>query len=398
MSLSRRLQPLALAFAMVAMPMADAAAQQVYDVADVVDSIMPSVAHIEAQTAPSSGTEEDSSTGSGFVYDAARGYIITNNHVVGEATAIAVIIDGYEYDGTLVGTDAATDVAVVQITPDPAQPLVAVRMGNSDGLRVGNAVIAVGAPFGFTQTVTTGIISAKDRAIGTGPYDQHLQTDAAINPGNSGGPLFNVRGELIGVNTAIFSPTGANAGIGFSIPSNHMAWVAEQLIAHGRVNWGYIGAGLRPLTDEERTAVNLSPRHEGVAVGTIAGNGPAAGVLQTGDIILSVNGETINNPRQLRLMIGKLLAGANAELSLQRHGAPMTVTLTLGARPLKSDTPAEQQPSPEQDKDPAAPEGEMPTLPEPAPEEDDTAHNRQLTTPPVQRLQRAQKGLAMPAP
>lgn len=404
MSLSRRLQPLALAFAMAAMPMAEAMAQQVYDVADVVETLLPTVAQIEAENPP--GTSEDENNiGSGFVYDAARGYIITNHHVVGTATTIAITINNLTYDGTLVASDAATDIAVVQITPDPAYPLIAVRMGNSDALRVGTGVIAIGAPFGMEQTVTTGIISARDRVIGRGPYEQYLQTDAAINPGNSGGPLYNVRGELVGMNTAIFSPTGASAGIGFSIPSNQVAWVADQLIQHGAVNWGYLGAGLRALTDSERTIHNIPANREGVVVSNITNESPAKDILQAGDVITAVNGTPINNPRQLRIMIGQLLAGTPVEITVRRDVTETNVVVTLGTRPVKTAPAAEQQPNPqrEQEQSPESqtpPGGEIPEIPEMPDTEQDVEEDASTkeATPPSQQLKRANLRLGSPAP
>ncbi|MBU0800883.1 MAG: trypsin-like peptidase domain-containing protein, partial [Alphaproteobacteria bacterium] len=229
----RTLAPLALVFSMAAAP---AMAHNTPDLADVVETALPTVVFITPAT-----PQRESGIGSGFVYDGGNGYIVTNNHVVegmnGQATVSFYNQDSYS--ATVVGTDPLTDIAVLKVDTDVTLPTA--TMGNSTAMRLGSSVVAIGAPLGFTFTVTTGIISGKDRQLGAGPFDQYIQTDTAINPGNSGGPLFNYAGEVVGINTAIISPTGTYAGIGLAVPSNQAAWVVKQIIKDGEVRRGFFG-------------------------------------------------------------------------------------------------------------------------------------------------------------
>ena len=347
MSLKRALAPLALAFAVAAAPMA-AQAHNTPDLADTVETIMPSVAHISAGKNAEDPTRPNEhgqgfGSGSGFVYDGAKGYVITNNHVIDGADELLVLVNEEEFEATLVGTDPLSDVAVVQVKLAPGQTLPTATLGNSDTVRVGDNVIAIGAPFGFTGTVTTGIISAKQRVLGTGPYDQFLQTDASINPGNSGGPLFDMNGAVIGVNTAIISRSGSSAGIGFSIPSNHVKWVADTIIKHGKVDWGFLGAAIADITPETIKSMKL-PDNKGVLIKDVAPGGPAdKGGLKAGDILISVNGTPVNHPQEMILAVGKVLSGNSGDFIIRRDGVEMTLAVTVGSRPEKPKT--EQAPA-----------------------------------------------------
>ena len=231
--------------------------------------------------------------GSGFIVDPA-GYIVTNNHVVDGARKIIVTLDnGQTYPAKVVGRDAKTDLAVLKI--DAGKPLPYVAFGNSDKERVGDWVVAVGNPFGLGGTVTAGIVSAHDRNLNNGPYDDYLQIDAPINPGNSGGPLFNQSGQVIGIDTAIYSPSGGSVGIGFAIPSNIAKNVVAQLREHGKVERGWLGVQMQPLTPSLAKAVGR-PDAQGVIVDEVQANSPAAAAkLQQGDVITAFNGEAIKN-------------------------------------------------------------------------------------------------------
>jgi S1-C subfamily serine protease len=339
MSFKRALAPLALAFAVAAAPMA-AQAHNTPDLADTVETIMPSVAHIAAgkeSPDPAKPNEHGQGfgSGSGFVYDGTKGYIITNNHVVDDADQLFVAVNDMEFEATLVGTDPLSDIAVLQVVMKPGQTLPTATLSDSDAVRVGNSVIAIGAPFGFTGTVTTGIISAKQRVLGAGPYDQFLQTDASINPGNSGGPLFNMNGEVIGVNTAIISPSRSSAGIGFSIPSNHVKWVADTIIKHGKVDWGFLGAAIADIDPAMVKSMNL-PDNKGVLIRGVSPGGPAEkGGLKENDILLSVDGNPVNSPQEMILAVGKVLSGNTGDFTIRRDGVEIALAITVGSRPEK---------------------------------------------------------------
>jgi len=269
---------------------------------------------------------EVSATGSGVIIDAQRGYVLTANHVVDKISAAQITTkDGQKLMARLVGRDPATDLAVLQIQGAPR--LKAIPMGNSDQLEVGDFVIAVGNPFGLGQTVTSGLVSALGRTgLGKQGYEDFIQTDAPINPGNSGGALINLKGELVGINTAILSPAGGNVGIGFAVPINMARSVVDQIVKNGRVQRGRIGAGVQDLTTEARARVS-----EGAVVGEIVPGSPAerAG-LRKGDIVLKADGVTIRSAAQLRNKVGLTPAGQMLRLTVDRNGVPETLDVQIG--------------------------------------------------------------------
>lgn len=273
--------------------------------------------------------------GSGVIVDA-RGYILTNNHVVKGADEIKVrLSDNREFKGKVIGADPKTDLAVVKIDTDN---LPVLQLGDSDGLKPGETVIAVGNPFGLSQTVTAGIVSATGRAnVGIADFEDFIQTDAAINPGNSGGALVNIRGELVGINTAIFSTTGGYQGIGFAIPSNMAKSIMESLIQSGKVVRGWIGIYIQPITPELAQQFRLHDE-QGVLVGDVVEDSPAekAGI-QRGDVILEFNGRKVEDPRSLRNMVAAMNPNDEATLKLFREGGEKTVRVEI------SELPDEQQ-------------------------------------------------------
>ena len=272
--------------------------------------------------------------GSGF-FISPDGYLVTNNHVVDGARQVTVHMDGgRELPGAVVGTDPRTDLALVKVELAKGEIVHHVALGDSDAARVGDWVVAIGAPFGLDHTVTAGIISAKSRVIGAGPYDDFLQTDASINPGNSGGPLFNLEGEVVGVNTAI-NPRGQ--GIGFSVPSNVVKSVVEVLKTDGRVARGWIGVGLRPLPDELRPALKLGAAQAAVVSEVYQGTPAAKAGLQKGDIVLKVDGETAESTDGLIRTIGARRPGDVLRLSVLRAGEPLELRVTLAERPDEDD-------------------------------------------------------------
>ncbi|WP_309086070.1 Do family serine endopeptidase [Chelativorans sp.] len=271
-----------------------------------------------------------SSLGSGFVIDGKEGIIVTNNHVITGADEITVnFADGTALKAELIGVDTKTDLAVLKVDPQGKQ-MEEVRFGNSDSMRIGDWVMAIGNPFGFGGTVTVGIVSARNRQIGSGPYDDYIQTDAAINRGNSGGPLFNMAGEVIGINTAIISPTGGSIGIGFAIPSNLALNVVGQLREFGETRRGWLGVRIQPVTDEIAESLGLGEA-AGVLVSGIEKGGPADnGVLQAGDIIVGFNGAPVVDDRQLRRVVAESGVGKEVELEILRKGTREKVKVTLG--------------------------------------------------------------------
>ncbi len=266
---------------------------------------------------------------------------MTNNHVVDGARKISVTLDnGQTYPAKVVGRDAKTDLAVLKI--DAGKPLPYVAFGNSDKERVGDWVVAVGNPFGLGGTVTAGIVSAHDRNLDDGPYDDYLQIDAPINPGNSGGPLFNQSGQVVGIDTAIYSPSGGSVGIGFAIPSNIAKDVVAQLREHGTVERGWLGVQMQPLTPSLAKAVGR-PNAEGVIVDEVQANSPAAAAkLQQGDIITAFNGEAIKNPRELALDVANAAKGSAAKLTIWRDGHERTVEVAIGRQPTSQTARNEQ--------------------------------------------------------
>ena len=277
----------------------------------------------------------EQSLGSGVIVDAAKGYVLTNNHVVGGADDITVTLqDGRSFKGKLIGTDPDTDVAVVQI---PAHNLTALPLADSAKLRVGDYVVAVGDPFGLGQTVTAGIVSALGRSgLGGSDYQNFIQTDASINPGNSGGALVNLRGELVGINSMIFSPSGASAGIGFAIPSDLTSEVMGQLIAHGKVERGSLGVQTQAITP--RMAQLLGMKSPNGVVVTAVDRGSAGGRagLLPGDILTTLNGKPLRDGQQLRNAEGLLPLGSALQLGVLRNGRLQQVNATLSAEPRPS--------------------------------------------------------------
>lgn len=281
------------------------------------------------------------SLGSGFIISD-DGYIVTNNHVIGEADKITVrLSDEEEYEAKVIGFDERTDLALIKI--DPSAPLTAVPLGDSKALLVGDWVMAIGNPFGLEQTVTVGIVSAKGRVIGAGPYDDFIQTDASINPGNSGGPLLNLKGEVIGINSAIFSRGGGNIGIGFAIPIDQAKSIIAQLRESGKVTRGWLGVMIQPVTKELAESFGLK-EPKGALVAEVTEDGPAkkAG-LERGDVITSFNGATINDSRDLPAIVAQAPVGSDAAVKILRGGKEVNLSVTLGELPaqLASAEPAE---------------------------------------------------------
>lgn len=273
------------------------------------------------------------SLGSGFIIDAS-GYIVTNNHVIDGADEITVIFqdaDQTELKATLVGSDKETDLALLKV--ETKKKLTALKWGNSDDLKVGDWVVAIGNPFGLGGTVTAGIISARARDIGAGRFDDFLQTDAAINQGNSGGPLVNLQGDIVGINTAIFSRTGDSVGIGFAIPANMARTVVEQLRKGGKVRRGWLGVQIQSVTPDIAESMGL-PDDKGALVGTVNDASPAAAAgLKPGDVILTFDGKEVANNRALPRMVAETAVGKKVPVVISRKGSRQTVTVTLAELP-----------------------------------------------------------------
>jgi serine protease DegQ len=268
--------------------------------------------------------------GSGVIIDAENGYVVTNNHVVDNADKIKVkLTDGREFDAEKLGADAQSDIALLKIDPDD---LTEVKLADSDKLLVGDFVVAIGNPFGLSQTVTSGIVSALGRSgLNIGGYEDFIQTDAAINRGNSGGALVNLRGELVGINTAIFGPNGGNVGIGFAIPSNMMKSLIDQIVEFGEVRRGLLGILGNDVDAGLAEALN-SPANKGAFVNEVTDDSAAAKAgIQSGDIITAINGNELHSFNELRAKIASLGAGAKVELTIIRNGEKQNVDVTLGA-------------------------------------------------------------------
>ncbi len=279
------------------------------------------------------GPRKVRSLGSGFIIDP-KGVIVTNNHVIDEADEITVIFnDGRELPATLIGRDKKTDLAVLQVKPDKDLPFV--RFGDSDAIRVGDWVLAIGNPLGFGGTVTAGIVSARNRDIDAGPYDDFIQTDAAINRGNSGGPLFNMKGEVIGVNTAIVSPNGGSIGIGFAIPSAIVKNVVSQLREFGEMHRGWLGVRIQTVTPEIAESMNLD-KPKGALVAGVDENSPAAEAgLQVGDLILKFDGKDVPEMRDLPRIVAETEIGKHVEVEVLRNGKRKTFEVNIAR--LKED-------------------------------------------------------------
>jgi serine protease Do len=268
-------------------------------------------------------------TGSGVIVDAERGYVLTNDHVVENAVAVEVTTkDGRRFQGRVIGHDKPTDIAVLRL--ERASGLKALPLGDSDRLEVGDFVVAIGNPFGLGQTVTSGIVSALGRTgLGIEGYEDFIQTDASINPGNSGGALIDLRGRLIGINTAILAPGGGNVGIGFAVPINMARSVMEQIVAHGSVERGHVGLALQDLTPDLAAALG-SGRVEGAVVSRVVPGSPAerAG-LRRGDIVIAVGDTPVRSAAQLRTRIGLAAVGSALSLTVERRGAVTTTSVMI---------------------------------------------------------------------
>ncbi len=269
--------------------------------------------------------------GSGFIIDA-NGTIVTNNHVVKDAKSVEVTLsDGTTLSAKIIGRDPRTDIAVLKL--DAGHKLPFIQLGNSADVEPGQWVVAMGNPFGLGGTVTAGIVSALGRDIGDGPYDQFIQVDAPINRGNSGGPLFTQDGKVIGMNTAILSPSGGSVGIGFAIPSNMIKTVVAQLEQTGHVTRGYIGVEAQPVTASMAKAMDLSDKSGALIAGVQPGTPASRAGLQPGDVIRSVDGTQIGNPRDLAVQVAAIKPGDEAKLDIVRDGKSQTVGLKVGELP-----------------------------------------------------------------
>lgn len=331
-----RIKPVLFAFFIASLGFSGEAGAQFPSFADLAEKLTPSVVNIssfsQSETENSEGnTPLSESLGSGFIIDG-NGYIITNNHVVDKAESISITLsDNTKTEARVIGKDPKTDLALIKI--ETKHPLNAVKFGDSDKIRVGDWVLAIGNPFGLGSSVTAGIVSAKSRDIESGPYDSFIQTDASINQGNSGGPMFNLQGEVIGISSAIFSTTGASQGVGFAIPANLAGWVISQLKEHGEVKRGWIGIKIQPNTPEIADSLGISA-NQGVVVSGVTEQGPAqkAG-LQAGDIVLSFNRQPIDNTKNLSRLIAETKIGTPAPIEIWRSGQKQTLTVPIELMP-----------------------------------------------------------------
>jgi len=268
------------------------------------------------------------SLGSGFIIDP-DGYVVTNNHVIADADQVTVVLaDNTRLNAVIVGRDPKIDIALLKV--ENGAPLPFVEFGDSDGARVGDWVIAIGNPFGLGNTVTAGILSARGRDINAGPYDDFLQTDAPINRGNSGGPMFDMNGQVIGVNTLIYSPSGGSVGIGFATPATIVRPVVEQLRQHGRTIRGWLGVRIQSVSDEIADSLGLE-KASGALVAAVIEDGPAqAADIRQGDVILSFDGRTVDDRRALPRIVADTLVGKEVPVVLWRDGKEMTTSVVIG--------------------------------------------------------------------
>ena len=284
----------------------------------------------QGQSQPQAETRKATSLGSGFIIDPS-GYVVTNNHVINDADEITVILhDNTNLKAEVVGRDTKTDIAVLKVKTD--KPLTAVQWGDSDKSRVGDWVLAIGNPFGLGGTVTAGILSARQRDINSGPYDDFLQTDASINRGNSGGPMFNMDGQVIGINTAIYSPSGGSIGIGFAIPSSLAQEVVHELTSESdhTVHRGWLGVRIQEVTDEIADSLGLS-KAEGALVASVTDNGPAqAAGIQPGDVILTFNGKEVTAMRNLPRLVAETPVDQSVPVTVWRKRAQTQLKVKIG--------------------------------------------------------------------
>ena len=276
------------------------------------------------------GPNKSNSLGSGFVIDAKEGIVITNNHVIDGGDSIEVVFsDGKKVPATLKGTDPKTDIAVLQIDPTKHK-LTEVKFGDSTQMRIGDWVMAIGNPFGLGGTVTVGIISAINRDINAGPYDDFIQTDAAINRGNSGGPLFNMKGEVIGINTAIISPSGGSIGIGFSIPSKLAMTVIDQLREFGETRRGWLGVRIQPVSDDIAESLGMKEAKGALVAGIVKGGPVDDGSILAGDVITKFDGRDVNDMRDLPRIVAESPVGKDVDVTVVRKGEQLEVKVKLG--------------------------------------------------------------------
>lgn len=282
---------------------------------------------------PSPQQRRGTSLGSGFIIDAGEKLVVTNNHVVEGGTEINVVLnDNTTLPADLVGTDPRTDIALLRIRTD--RQLTAVDFGNSDDAQVGDWVLAIGNPFGLASSVSAGIISARSRDIRQGLYDDFIQTDAAINRGNSGGPLFDMSGKVVGINTAIYSPSGGSIGIGFAIPSNLARGIVAQLRDGGRVRRGWLGVNIQQVTDEIAESLGLRGGARGALVARAQEDGPAAkGGVRNGDVILRFNNQEVREMRNLPRIVAETRVGTEAPVTVWRDGREETLNVTVAELP-----------------------------------------------------------------
>ncbi|GAB4376196.1 MAG: DegQ family serine endoprotease [Kiloniellaceae bacterium] len=342
--------------------------------ADLVEKLLPTVVNIQTRQTIEGGQAEQfeeffkefferrgeggeppppqrrgSSLGSGFIIDPS-GYIVTNHHVIADADEVEVVLsDGTSLDATIVGSDKDTDLALLKVEAN--QSLPATTWGDSDATRIGDWVVAIGNPFGLGGTVTAGIVSARQRDINAGRYDNFIQTDAAINKGNSGGPMFNLDGQVIGVNTAIFSPSGGSVGIGFATPSSMAKNIIAQLRDTGEVRRGWLGVRIQNVTDELAEGLRLD-RPRGALVAAVTDGGPAAEAgIEQGDVILEFNGREVPEMRRLPAMVAETAVGSTVDVTIWRRQGEQTVEkkvrVTVGeleAEQVAATTPTETPP------------------------------------------------------
>ncbi len=351
----RFVRPMVMAFAIIFVSTNLFASERPDSFADQVEKLSPAVVNISTTTVVNDGQAMDmpqfppgspfeeffknfgdnnrqrkaQSLGSGFIIDAG-GIVVTNYHVIENAEEIRVVLaDETSFTAEVLGQDQKTDIAVLKIDPGDTK-LTAVSFGDSDKLRVGDWVLAIGNPFGLGGTVTAGIVSARGRDIGNGPYDDFIQTDASINRGNSGGPLFNTDGDVIGINTAIYSQSGGSVGIGFAISSNLAERVAEQLIEFGQTRRGWLGVYIQEVTPDIAESLGLDD-DIGALISSVNEDGPAAkGGIQPGDVVVEFDGKPIEKMRDLPRIVAETDIGAKVKVELFRQGKRETVTVTLG--------------------------------------------------------------------
>lgn len=282
------------------------------------------------------------SQGSGF-FISEDGYVVTNNHVVSDGTAFSVVLDdGTELDAKLVGTDPRTDVAVLKVTSE--RKFTYVNFADDNKVRIGDWVVAVGNPFGLGGTVTAGIVSARGRDIGAGVYDDFIQIDAAVNRGNSGGPTFNLNGQVVGINTAIFSPSGGNVGIAFAIPATTAKDVVSQLVENGAVKRGWIGVQIQPVTRQIADSIGMKDAKGALIADPMDGPAAKAGI-KAGDAIISVNGQEVADARDLARKVAAIAPGKTATLGVWRNGKQEDIKITIAAMPKDQNTLGQSGPA-----------------------------------------------------